>query len=60
MIFLVLPVPLLLKVIVEYLVNVTERDMLIGAALRRHMCRVFDRKFKQPAQTVMAHAMATS
>lgn len=56
---LVFGVPEFLELDIEDFVNVFERNVLVAAAFRWHVCWVFDGHLEDAFETVLTHAMAT-
>src|SRR2546421_506536 len=58
-ILLILPVPLLLKLLIEEFLHMTQRYVPRLATTRRHMCRIRKRQRKYTPQTVVTHPVST-
>lgn len=59
-VFLVLAIPEDFELQVEEMVHMLERNMLFGAAARRHVSRISHRHLKNPLQAIVTHSMAAA
>ena len=56
-VFLELAIPCLFEILIEEPINVPERNVIRGAAPRRHVCRVSDGHVEDAPEAGMAHTV---